>query len=69
MLLYIRSIIDINSFNPDAFVPELKIFLLKMIIGIVEQTNTTPMSRRKPIDEWDSDDYQDSMGAIEAIQL
>lgn len=49
--------------------PELKIFLLKMIIGIVEQTNTTPMSRRKPIDEWDSDDYQDSMGAIEAIQL
>lgn len=57
LLLYIQSIIEINSYNPEALVPELKIFFLKMIIGIVEQANKTPMPARKPIDEWDSEDY------------
>ena len=40
-----------------------------MIIGIVEHANSTPMETRKPIDEWESDEYIDSFDAIQMIQL
>lgn len=41
MLDYVSSIIAINSEDPNAFDPELKIFFLKMIIGQIEQGNKT----------------------------
>ncbi len=36
---YVSSIIEINSVSSESLSPELKIFFLKMIIGIIEQSN------------------------------
>lgn len=40
-----------------------------MIIGIIEQSNKTEMKQKKPIDEWEGDDWFDSTRQIEQIQV
>ena len=49
---YIASIIEINSKNPKTFSPNLKIFFLNKINGIIKSIN--PNRSDQEIDEWDS---------------
>ena len=49
---YIASIIEINSKNPKTFSPNLKMFFLNKINGIIKKVN--PDRSDQEIDEWDS---------------
>jgi len=39
MFDYIKVIIEMNSEDPTALSPELKIFFLQLISGLIEQAN------------------------------
>jgi hypothetical protein len=56
---YITIIIKMNSDNPSALSMHEKTFFLNLITGIVEQNNKVVREGFKPIDEWQSEDYDD----------
>lgn len=58
-----------NSRNPEALPQNEKKFFLQLITGIVEQNNKTEMQESKPIDEWQADDWKNSKGKIQQIQI
>ena len=69
MFEYIKVIIEINSVDPGAFSPELKIFFLKLISGIVEQANTYEFEEVTPLDMWEAEQIPEECGvAIQDIQ-
>ena len=66
---YIKSIIEINSINPDAFSGHLKIFFLKKIIGTLRAANQNEYARKMEIDDWSADDWKDSKDEISFMQV
>ena len=58
-----------NSEDPTALSPELKIFFLQLISGLIEQANKFEFEEFTPLDCWSSDQMlPDTKGEIQAIQ-
>ena len=66
---YIKSIIEINSINPDAFSGDLKIFFLKKITGTLRAANQNKDAQKLEIDDWEADDWKDSRDDISLMQV
>lgn len=65
---YMKTIIKMNSINPEALPMKEKKFFLNLITGIVDRNNLVPRDPIKPIDAWEPEEWTDSKDQIGDIQ-